>query len=101
MHGKGTVMRFRHSIGRNGFCRPRAFIAAQGPKDTTFDDFWQMVWDENSNIIVMISNFVERGRTFMQKQTRAISDFTVVKGERRHDTRAQRAFSTQIRGRSY
>ncbi|KAM3177323.1 hypothetical protein ACTXT7_004788 [Hymenolepis weldensis] len=45
-----------------GFCRPRAFIAAQGPKDTTFDDFWQMVWDENSNIIVMISNFVERGR---------------------------------------
>ncbi|KAH9285187.1 Receptor-type tyrosine-protein phosphatase gamma [Echinococcus granulosus] len=46
----------------DGFCRPRAFIAAQGPKDTTFDDFWQMVWDENSNIIVMISNFVERGR---------------------------------------
>ncbi|VDO05974.1 unnamed protein product [Rodentolepis nana] len=45
-----------------GFCRPRAFIAAQGPKDITFDDFWQMVWDENSNIIVMISNFVERGR---------------------------------------
>ncbi|KAM7536152.1 hypothetical protein Aperf_G00000090774 [Anoplocephala perfoliata] len=46
----------------DGFCRPRAFIAAQGPKDTTFEDFWQMVWDENSNIIVMISNFVERGR---------------------------------------
>ncbi|VDD82139.1 unnamed protein product [Mesocestoides corti] len=46
----------------DGFCGPRAFIAAQGPKDITFDDFWQMVWDENSNIIVMISNFVERGR---------------------------------------
>nr|VZI53067.1 unnamed protein product [Spirometra erinaceieuropaei] len=29
---------------------------------STFDDFWQMIWDENCSIIVMISNFVERGK---------------------------------------
>ncbi|XP_061704199.1 tyrosine-protein phosphatase non-receptor type 9-like [Cydia pomonella] len=31
------------------------FIATQEPMTTTFDDFWSMVWQENSRVIVMLN----------------------------------------------
>ena len=33
----------------------------QGPMETTVEDFWRMVWDNNTDIIVMATNFTERG----------------------------------------
>ena len=44
---------------RNG---TRAYIAAQGPKDNTIDDFWRMIWQTNSRIIVMMTREVEAER---------------------------------------
>ena len=39
-----------------------SYIATQGCLPTTISDFWSMVWQEKSMIIVMITNEVERGR---------------------------------------
>ncbi|XP_027867324.1 tyrosine-protein phosphatase non-receptor type 7 [Xiphophorus couchianus] len=38
---------------------PRAFIATQGPMLHTVGDFWDMVWQERSGIIVMVTKLKE------------------------------------------
>ncbi|XP_021251553.1 tyrosine-protein phosphatase non-receptor type 6 isoform X2 [Numida meleagris] len=40
----------------------KTYIASQGCLDTTVNDFWQMVWQENTHIIVMTTREVEKGR---------------------------------------
>nr|XP_034996184.1 tyrosine-protein phosphatase non-receptor type 6 isoform X2 [Zootoca vivipara] len=40
----------------------KTYIASQGCLDATTTDFWQMVWQENSRIIVMTTREVEKGR---------------------------------------
>jgi tyrosine-protein phosphatase non-receptor type 4 len=38
------------------------YIAAQGPLATTVKDFWRMVQQESSHLIVMLTTVMERGR---------------------------------------
>ena len=38
------------------------FISTQGPKPETIEDFWTMVYDYNSNVVVMLCKLFEGGR---------------------------------------
>ena len=38
------------------------FIATQGPLDTTIDDFWQMIYQYNNQVIIMLCNLEEKNK---------------------------------------
>jgi len=40
----------------------REYILTQGPLEKTVDDFWLMVWQQQSSVIVMLCNLVEAAR---------------------------------------
>ncbi|XP_029500545.1 receptor-type tyrosine-protein phosphatase C isoform X5 [Oncorhynchus nerka] len=46
----------------DGFKESKKYIAAQGPKEETVGDFWRMVWEQQSSIIVMVTRCEESSR---------------------------------------
>ncbi|KAF8795429.1 Tyrosine-protein phosphatase Lar like protein [Argiope bruennichi] len=46
----------------DGYRKPKAYIATQGPLPETFCDFWRMVWEQRSATIVMMTKLEERTR---------------------------------------
>lgn len=40
----------------------KAYIATQGPKPNTLNDFWRMIWQERVEHIIMIANVIEGGK---------------------------------------
>nr|XP_014347810.1 PREDICTED: receptor-type tyrosine-protein phosphatase C [Latimeria chalumnae] len=68
----------------DGFKEPRKYIAAQGPKDETTDDFWRMVWEQKTTVIVMVTRCEEGNRNkcaqywpTMEKGQEVFGDITV------------------------
>jgi len=45
-----------------GYNCEKEFIATQGPRPTSKDDFWRMVWQENCRNIVMLTLLKEHGK---------------------------------------
>ncbi|XP_074546202.1 tyrosine-protein phosphatase non-receptor type 13 isoform X2 [Halichoeres trimaculatus] len=43
------------------------YIACQGPLPTTLGDFWQMVWEQKSNVIAMMTQEIEGGKVKCQR----------------------------------
>ncbi|XP_034152799.1 tyrosine-protein phosphatase non-receptor type 13 isoform X2 [Esox lucius] len=43
------------------------YIACQGPLPTTLGDFWQMVWEQKSDVIAMMTQEVEGGKIKCQR----------------------------------
>lgn len=50
-----------HEDGRHGE-EGKVFIATQGCLQNTVIDFWKMVYQENTHVIVMTTKEMERGR---------------------------------------
>ncbi|XP_031141643.1 protein tyrosine phosphatase receptor type Db isoform X22 [Sander lucioperca] len=46
----------------DGYRQQNAYIATQGPLAETTEDYWRMLWEHNSTIVVMLTKLREMGR---------------------------------------
>ena len=50
-----------------GYGGKKVFIATQAPLANTVQDFWQMVWEQDVRVVIMVANMKERGRQQVDK----------------------------------
>ncbi|XP_048833661.1 receptor-type tyrosine-protein phosphatase C-like isoform X8 [Brienomyrus brachyistius] len=73
----------------DGYKEAKKYIAAQGPKNETVVDFWRMVWEQQSSIIVMVTRCEEGNRNkcaqywpSLDRETEIFEEFIVkINGE--------------------
>lgn len=46
-----------------GYKERKKFICAQGPMDTSINDFWRMIWEQHLELILMLTNLEEYSKT--------------------------------------
>ncbi|CAH3018524.1 unnamed protein product [Porites evermanni] len=57
-----TKSNYIHANYMDGYKQPKAYIATQGPLPNTKSDFWQMLWEQQVYVIVMVTRCLERSR---------------------------------------
>ncbi|XP_071953398.1 uncharacterized protein [Antedon mediterranea] len=56
LEGNGTESGYINACYVHGYKRNNVYIASQGPNKVSLTDFWRMIWQENIENIVMLSN---------------------------------------------
>ncbi|KAM9460771.1 receptor-type tyrosine-protein phosphatase C [Clarias gariepinus] len=72
-----------------GYKESNKYIAAQGPKEETVGEFWTMIWEQKSSIIVMVTRCEEGNKNkcaqywpSLERETEIFEDLVVkIKGE--------------------
>ena len=44
------------ALSRQGFNKNEEFVVTQHPLEGTVDDFWRMVWDQNTATVVLLTD---------------------------------------------
>ena len=57
--GEGARSDYINASHIPGMYVPQHFIASQGPKENTLEDFWRMIFEQNVVNIVMVTNLIE------------------------------------------
>ncbi|CAB4065164.1 PTPN4 [Lepeophtheirus salmonis] len=74
------------------------YIATQGPLSTTCPDFWFMIWDAQTSLIIMLTTIVEQGRVKCHKywpdldEKMEFEDFTLINKEGEERSISQMAY---------
>nr|XP_027230285.1 receptor-type tyrosine-protein phosphatase alpha-like isoform X3 [Penaeus vannamei] len=52
----------------HSFTKKNRFIATQGPKKSTQQDFWRMIWEQNVYVIIMVTSCTEGMRVSVENK---------------------------------
>ncbi|NWJ04321.1 PTPRK phosphatase, partial [Crypturellus undulatus] len=90
LQSSGTGNDYINASYVESYQSPHFFIAAQGPLPGSVVDFWQMIWQEKTSVIVMLTDLVEQNKTkceqYWPEEKQVYGEFTVTLSNTRSTT---------------